>query len=446
MNAKIDRKSLLGSKYTTPDGREHIVPVQHISIGAGALSNLSKIIENCGLNGRGILISDLTTWHIAGKQIINLNIPNLESYNIESKHPHCDRTTADNVISDLRKLKPNYLISCGAGTVTDLVKCAAEDLGIRFIAVATAPSMNGYTSSVVALTENGLKKTLPATPAIAMIGDLNILCDAPLPMIRAGLGDLVSKPVCNADWKLTSLLRDEYFFDLPFIMIADLEDLYLPRAKEIAVRSPKIIEALIEAIGYSGISMVLAGSSAPASGGEHLISHSLDMLAGLAGKEPLNFHGTQVGVGTLTSINLYNQFLQTDSSVINWNNALNAWKPAEEYSAELRVRWGIAAEDVIKAFANKHPSSEETWQTEINRLKSMWTEIQAQLRPFLANTPAVINALKEAECITTYQGLGLNRDEYKSIVMGARFIRNRFCLLDVLDEVGLLADFVDNAL
>ena len=53
------------------------------------------------------------------------------------------------------------------------------------------------------------------------------------------------------------------------------------------------LETIIESLALSGIAMEIAGTSRPASGAEHLISHSIDELVG--GLKP---HGIQVAFGT----------------------------------------------------------------------------------------------------------------------------------------------------
>ena len=61
----------------------------------------------------------------------------------------------------------------------------------------------------------------------------------------------------------------------------------------------------------SGLAMSVAGSSSPASGGEHLISHFIDMTAH-AYDLPYDFHGCQVGVGTLTTAFIYEKLKALD--------------------------------------------------------------------------------------------------------------------------------------
>lgn len=432
----MDRRAYLHRTFSCTCGETHHVPVRRIDIGAGLLPRLPALLHDVGCHGRGVLVADETTWEVAGQRIEALHITALHTHVIPSAHPHADRVTADMVTAAVANAQ--YLISCGSGTVTDLVKYAAHRHQIPFVAVATAPSMNGYMSGIVALTDKGLKTTVPVTPAVALLADTDIVCHAPLPMLQAGLGDLVSKPVCNADWRLASLVRGEPFCALPFQMIADLEAIYLPQAGAIPSRSPAVIAALIEAIAYSGISMVMAGSSAPASGGEHLISHVLDMDAERAHQPLRDFHGTQVGVATLLTARLYDAFLTTPRDRIDWGHARHNWQPLEAHASALRARWGRAGDSVVAAFARKHPTSHVAHAAEIALLESQWETLQAAVTPFVVNTPAIAVALAAAGAKTRYEALGLTREAFTRTILDARFIRDRYTILDLLDTVGLL--------
>ena len=94
-----------------------------------------------------------------------------------------------------------------SGTVNDLTRAVAHRRERPYFVLATAASMNGYTSAIVALLENGLKTTRAATPPVAVFADPLVLAKAPAELTLAGLGDLISKPYCGCDWKIASLVR-----------------------------------------------------------------------------------------------------------------------------------------------------------------------------------------------------------------------------------------------
>ena len=65
-------------------------------------------------------------------------------------------------------------------------------------------------------------------------------------------------------------------------------------------QDPGDLAELAGILTLSGIAMGVAGSTAPASGMEHAVSHLLEMVATARG-EPASFHGTQVGVASIVA-------------------------------------------------------------------------------------------------------------------------------------------------
>ena len=106
------------------------------------------------------------------------------------------------------------LLAVGSGTITDLTRFASFKSSKPFIAIPTAPSMDGYASPVAALTLKGFKQTLPAAPPLAIIADIEIIKQAPPVMIQAGLGDLFGKYTALADWELGRIIEDEDYSPL----------------------------------------------------------------------------------------------------------------------------------------------------------------------------------------------------------------------------------------
>ena len=307
----MDRTKLLGTSFQCPCGRTHIVPVRRLVVERGAINHVAEVVRAEGLGTSAFLVADKTTYKVAGKTVreqLEAGGIAVEEY-VLPEHPKA----SDETVARVRDayVKSDFVITCGSGTVTDIGKSVAHDKGVPLVAVATAPSMNGYASNIAALYRGGVKITEPITPAVAVIADVDILAAAPLEMIRAGLGDALAKSVCNADWKLSSMMRGVHFCGASFDIIRDLESIYLSQAEGIAQRDPDAVAALMEALLYSGVAMVMAGSSSPASGGEHLISHTLDMRAGIKGRAA-DFHGAQVGVATLVTSKLYESVLQLD--------------------------------------------------------------------------------------------------------------------------------------
>ncbi len=193
------------------------------------------------------------------------------------------------------------VVTAGSGTITDIGKAAApEDAGL--VCVQTAASVNGYADPFsVLLLRDGVKRTTPTRWPDALLIDSAVLASAPADLNRAGLGDEMAMFTASADWYLASVLGagpTEGADPAWHPGIAWLTRAAGDHLAELAGRlgSADGLAALARILTLSGIAMGVAGSTAPASGMEHAVSHLVEMAADARG-EPGSFHGTQVGVG-----------------------------------------------------------------------------------------------------------------------------------------------------
>lgn len=69
--------------------------------------------------------------------------------------------------------KTELLVAVGTGTIGDLCRFAGYKIGVPFVTVATAPSMDGFSSNVAPLITNHLKTTYEARVPLAVFGDLD---------------------------------------------------------------------------------------------------------------------------------------------------------------------------------------------------------------------------------------------------------------------------------
>lgn len=440
-----DRWELLGARWQCECGREHDVPTQRALIASGAVEETAALCHELGLAGRAFLVADETTFAVAGERVSALLERNGFSVrrHILSGRPRATVEQADAVAAAVES-GDDFVISVGSGTVTDLGKWAANRNDRPQIAVATAPSMNGYASGVAALIRNGLKSTQSIRPALGVIADVEILSAAPMEMIRAGLGDVLSKPVCNADWKLAALLRGEHFCPRPAVLIRDLEQLYTEGAEGLARRDPAVIAALAEALVFSGVSMVIAGSSAPASGAEHLFSHFLDMRAGVEGGEH-DFHGAQVGVGSIASARLFERLLQREAGDLDPNALADVWSRGECLAGRTRRIFGAHGDAIVEQFAGKRIDRAHA-EREARTIVERWEEIRTALRPLVVSPERLAAPLVAAGAKTRFAEIGVAGDRLRDVLELAVTIRNRFTVLDVALALGELEGWVDAVL
>jgi glycerol-1-phosphate dehydrogenase [NAD(P)+] len=122
-----------------------------------------------------------------------------------------------------------------------------------------------------------------------VILDTGVCLNAPEILWYSGVGDLASKFTAVADWKLAFHALGTAVDDFAALLSDASVYQFLARPE----RDIEGMKLLGTALLLNGISMSICGSSRPASGSEHLISHALDRIS----KRP-RLHGLQVGVAT----------------------------------------------------------------------------------------------------------------------------------------------------
>jgi glycerol-1-phosphate dehydrogenase [NAD(P)+] len=202
------------------------------------------------------------------------------------------------------------VLTVGSGTITDIGKAAAP-ADAPLVCVQTATSVNGYADPFSVLLRNGVKRTTPTRWPDALVIDPDVLLFAPADLNRAGLGDEVAMFTASADWYLASILAGTPDGGAPIhpgddpawhAAIAWLTRAQGDNLADLAGRlgTAEGLTGLARILTLSGIAMGVAGSTAPASGMEHAISHLLEMAADARG-EPGSLHGAQVGVSSIVA-------------------------------------------------------------------------------------------------------------------------------------------------
>ena len=178
------------------------------------------------------------------------------------------------------------LVGAGGGKALDVAKCIASLAGLPYFAVPTSVSNDGFCSPQASLTLEGKRRSLPTGLPDAVVVDLAVCQRAPLTLWHSGVGDLCSKFTAVADWTLAFHRRGVPVNDLAALM----SDASVFQFIANPVSDERGIRLLATALMLNGVAMEIAGSSRPASGSEHLISHALDMSGANQ-----RLHGLQTG-------------------------------------------------------------------------------------------------------------------------------------------------------
>lgn len=281
-------------------GRHHTLGIKHISIGKGTLPTVVDIAQPFK-DKPVLMISDNHTFEAAGERTLGL----LEDagFNVKS---HSFQTGDGILIPDegvlgriLMELEPGtgLIVSVGSGTLNDLAKYVSARTGIPYIIVCTAPSMDGYVADGAPLIKAGRKISFVATLPYGVVGDTDIMKEAPMHLIHAGFGDVLGKLTALADWYLAREVAGDYCCETCVTLVQRALKKVIDNAEGIAKRDDDAILYLIEALTLTGVAMGLIGVSRPASGAEHMLSHYWEMDFIARGKFP-ELHGIKVGIAT----------------------------------------------------------------------------------------------------------------------------------------------------
>lgn len=295
-----------GMEYSCACGKSHKVDIQAIRVGSGVIQELPGILRDLGAS-HIFLVTDNYTYEAAGRQVEQLLDQAGLAYHkrvFQTETPLVPNEYALGSVLAAMTSQDDMLLAVGSGTLNDVTKYVSARTGVPYVIAATAPSMDGYASTVAPTILDGFKTTLPAVYPAAIVADVDILKDAPMPMLTAGFGDIIGKFTSLADWRLSHQLNGEYYCPEVAGVIEAAVETCAANAKALAQREPQAIQAVTEALILSGLAMGMVGVSRPASGAEHQMAHYWEMDALRRGEEhPL--HGNAVGVGTVLAASLY---------------------------------------------------------------------------------------------------------------------------------------------
>lgn len=436
----MELSKLLGTRFDCACGRPHELPVRRFLYESEAIARLPDVLCD-SLQGkplqRVVVVSDARTWAVCGEQASDtLRRAGLDTSRIlvpdrQQGGPVCDDGTRAVLIGQLQAMRLDMVVAVGSGVINDLCKWSSFELGRPYAVVATAASMNGYAAANVAAKIEGVKVLVEARPPVAVVAEPEVIESAPPAMTTAGFGDTIAKYQSHADWLMNHLLLDEYYCSFCAGIVADLEPLYLEHPEDIKEGGRRAVGGLFEALFWSGVAMTLVGTSAPASGGEHLLSHTLDMVSDVQGR-PHDLHGRQVGVGTLFSAALYERLLAMENpKLVALPNAVDTdfWR-APALVAAVKQQYE-AKQFAVGAVRRKLEAGDA------------WDRFRARLAT-VSKPPATIQDwLRRAGGAVTAAEIGCSRSTLREGLLHMHEMRKRFTIVDLAWMAGILPTAVD---
>ena len=292
-------------------GKEHKMTTEACFIERGVLLKINTYLEQYNLRGYSVAIYDENTYRATSGMHPNVT----KEIILDPKSLHADNHGVALAMEQIPEAC-DYLIAVGSGTVHDITRYCAYTKGIPFVSCPTAASVDGFCSSVAAMTWNGFKKTFTAVAPKIVVADLNVISKAPMFLTKSGFGDMIGKFIALADWKIAHALTDEYFCPVIHDITLNATQAVIESAESIKNGDIIAYEKLTYGLLMSGLAMQLLGNSRCASGAEHHISHLIEMQPDGLNLRSAALHGEKVGVGTLLAAAEYHAI--KNNSSIRW--------------------------------------------------------------------------------------------------------------------------------
>ena len=421
-----------------------------VVIGPGVLGSVDEVFERSFGDQPAVVVADENTLKVAGDEVhqrLGAGGRILLNPYVFPGQPtlHAEYGNITKLAEWLRT-RDAIPVAVASGTLNDIVKRAAHETGRPYLAVATAASVDGYTSFGASITKGGYKQTLTCPAPRAVLADLDVLTAAPAIMTASGYGDLLGKIPAGADW----IVADEFGVDPIDPHVWSLVQGPLREATgrpaELAAGDRQAMEALVEGLMMSGLAMQVSGSSRPASGAEHYFSHlwELEGLAhGVEGGPPPE-HGLKVGFASIAMAAFYERLLERDLSTVDIEARRRLWPSWEQVEQKVRATHHTPGLDraAIAQSREKYIDADQLAQR-LTLLRERWPVLRERIQQQLLTADQLREQLGAAGCPTSPAELGLSLADLKATYIRARMIRSRYTVLDLAYETGTLNECVD---
>ncbi len=431
---KAQMDSLIGSAVARSKVTDEVV------VGAGTLAQSGALVRRMTGLPRALVCADEAGFQAAGPPVVAslkaagfavqthiLPVTPLPRASVEEAEPFRA------LLADDPDLFP---VSVGSGVINDLVKYAAYRTDRRYVTVATAASMDGYTSAGAPLAENGFKVTIPTRAPVAMLADLDVIAAAPAEMNGWGYGDLAGKVPAGGDWILADALGVEPIDDIAWPLVQDHLRGWLAGPDGIRRGDRDSVARLFTGLTAVGFAMEAHGSSRPASGADHQIAHMWEM-EGHSHRGQKVSHGAAVSVGCVVSLALFDWLLAQDLGRLDIDAVLR--RAPTLAARQSRLSEAISdpriAEKAKLELAAKH-APPDVHAARLDTLRGTWPELRERLTGHLYRHNAMVEMLRHAGSPAYAAQIGVSPEHLRTTMRAAALIRRRYTIFDLLHDIG----------
>lgn len=423
--------------FTCSCGKVHNALLDDYIVGKGAIREIASLMARYGAT-KPYLIADRNTYQAAGKQVCKVldahNIPySLYVFSQETIHPNEEAVGSAAMHYDV---SCDMVIGIGSGVINDIGKLISKLTKTPYIIVATAPSMDGYASATSSMDVDGLKTSVPSRCANVIVGDLDVLREAPVQMLISGLGDMLAKYVSICEWRISNLITGEYYCPTVAEYIRKALKKCVDHAEGLLNREEEAVRAVFEGLIIGGVAMNYAGLSRPASGVEHYFSHVWDMRA-LEFGMPASTHGIQCALGTLYALRIYEQVKKYTPDVALAEQKVSAFDHPS-YDQFLKDFLGRSAESMLALEEKEGKYDPVKHHSRIAYIAEHWQELVQIMEQELPAAAELERLLKAIGAPCSVEEIGLSADILRPTFEATKDIRDKYVLSRLCWDLGIL--------
>ena len=425
-----------------PCGKPHTVAIDEVVVGSGVIRRIPEFVKKYGAK-RPFVLADVNTFAAAGEQVCAIlkeaEIP-YSSYVFPQKDLEPDEHAVGAAVMHF-DTKCDLIIGVGSGVINDIGKILSNVSGRKYIIVGTAPSMDGYASATSSMSMDNLKTSLNSRCADVIIGDVDILKNAPEHMLKAGLGDMLAKYVSITEWRIAHIITGEYYCEEVAQLIRGALKKCVDNASGLLQRDEAAIHAVFEGLVIGGIAMAYAGVSRPASGVEHYFSHVWDMR-GLEFGTKVDLHGIQCAMATAKAVKLYEYVSQLRPDAPKAARYVADFDYSD-WANQLRAFLGASADTMIALESREGKYNKDTHKARFDLIAENWDNILQIIKEELPSYEEFVKIMDTIGISVDLMELDVDSACAKQTFRATKDIRDKYVLSRLAWDLGILEELCD---
>jgi glycerol-1-phosphate dehydrogenase [NAD(P)+] len=274
-----------------------------------------------------------------------------------------------------------------------------------------------------------------------IIGDLDVLCQAPAKMMASGLGDMLAKYVSICEWRIANLITGEYYCEDIAQLVREALKKCADNAAGLLKGDKEAVKAVFEGLVIGGVAMAYAGVSRPASGVEHYFSHVWDMR-GVEFGIPVEFHGIQCAMATYHAVKLY-ELVKKQKPDYEKASAYVAAFDQSAWEQTLRQFLGKGAEAMIALEKKEGKYRKDTHPARFNIIAENWDRILQIMDEELPSSEEIEKLLDTIGISKDLSAIGVDTQCARTTFKATKDIRDKYVLSRLAWDLGIIDELAE---